>query len=251
MQKVTLLVPTLNEIDGMRVIMPKIKPEWCHQILILDGGSTDGTIEYAREKGYDVVIQEHPGLINAYRQVYPFIKGDALITFSPDGNSVPEVIPELIAKMNEGYDMVIASRYLGGAISNDDTPITRFGNWLFTGIINVLFGGKYTDAMVIYRIYRKSLIDELGLMWERTFSIERKYKHMISWEPLLSMRAAKFNKKIAEIPGDEPDRIGGEGKCKHFSWGFVYLLEMVQELFFWNLPEKTEKRISQSVVKPR
>src|SRR6185437_9159432 len=106
---VTLLVPTLNEIDGMRVIMPRVRPEWCSQILVLDGGSTDGTIEYAREQGYDVVLQEEPGLINAYRQCYPHIKGEALITFSPDGNSVPELIPDLIAKIEGGYDMVIAS----------------------------------------------------------------------------------------------------------------------------------------------
>ena len=42
---VTLLIPTLNEIDGMREIMPKIEEGWCDQILILDGGSTDGTVE--------------------------------------------------------------------------------------------------------------------------------------------------------------------------------------------------------------
>ena len=46
--KVTLLIPTLNEITGMKAIMPLIKKEWCDQILILDGGSTDGTVEWAR-----------------------------------------------------------------------------------------------------------------------------------------------------------------------------------------------------------
>lgn len=225
--RVTLLVPTLNEIDGMRVVMPKVKPEWCDQVIILDGGSTDGTIEYARKAGYEVVLQEKPGLINAYRQVFPLVRGEAIITFSPDGNSVPELIPELIAKYQEGYDMVIASRYLGTAKSEDDTWITSLGNAVFTGLINFLFGGKYTDAMVIYRIHRTSLVHELGLL--KDGPIERRYKHMISWEPLLSMRAAKANCLIAEIPGDEPDRIGGEGKCKHFSWGLVYLLEMAQE----------------------
>src|SRR5438132_9105550 len=150
----TLLVPTLNEIDGMRVIMPRIEPGWVDQILILDGGSTDGTIEYARAQGYDVVIQEKRGLINAYRQVRPHIRGDVLITFSPDGNSVPDRIPELLARMRDGYDMVIVSRYLGDARSDDDTFMTRAGNWVFTKLINALFSGHYTDAMVIYRAYR-------------------------------------------------------------------------------------------------
>lgn len=227
--KVTLLVPTLNEIDGMRAIMPLIPPNSVDQILVLDGGSKDGTIEYAREHGYDVVIQEKPGLINAYRQVRPHIKGDVLITFSPDGNSVVDHIPQLVDKMREGYDMVIVSRYLGGAKSEDDTFMTRMGNWVFTMLINVLFGGHYTDAMVIYRAYKTSLIEDLGLMTDEPRSVERRFSHMISWEPLLSMRAAKRKLRLGEIPGDEPPRIGGEGKCQHYSWGAVYLLEMGQE----------------------
>jgi glycosyltransferase involved in cell wall biosynthesis len=238
--KVTLLVPTLNEIDGMREIMPKIEEGWCDQILILDGGSTDGTVEYAREHNYDVIIQEKPGLMNAYWQVFEHIRGDIMITFSPDGNSIPEIIPQLTAKIREGYDMVIVSRYLAGAKSEDDTWITSLGNWVFTGLINGLFGGSYTDAMVIYRAYKTSLCEELGLLSPPPKSIEGRFAHMISWEPLLSMRAAKKKLKITEIPGDEPDRIGGEGKCQHFTWGFVYLMEMVQEFFIWNFPTKSD-----------
>ena len=71
--KVTLLMPTLNEIDGMRVIMPRVRKDLLEQILVLDGGSKDGTIEFAKEQGYDVVVQNERGLINAYRQVRPHI----------------------------------------------------------------------------------------------------------------------------------------------------------------------------------
>jgi glycosyltransferase involved in cell wall biosynthesis len=226
---VTLLVPTLNEIDGMRLVMPKVKAGWCDQIIVLDGGSTDGTVEYAKAHGYEVVLQERPGLINAYRQAYPLIRGDVLITFSPDGNSVAELIPRLIDKMREGFDMVIVSRYLDGAKSEDDTFMTRAGNFVFTGIINGLFGGHYTDAMVMFRAYKTALIDQLGLLRDEPLSVERNFNHMISWEPLLSMRAAKRGLRLAEIPGDEPARVGGVGKCAHYSWGAVYLLEVAQE----------------------
>src|SRR4051794_35792944 len=92
---VTLFVPTLNEIVGMKEIMPLVKKEWVDQILIVDGKSTDGTAEYARAQGYDVVIQQKRGIRHAYIEAWPAIKGEIVVTFSPDGNSIPELIPDL------------------------------------------------------------------------------------------------------------------------------------------------------------
>ena len=159
----TLLVVAQNEIEGMRAIMPKVDPRWCEQILVVDGRSTDGTAEYARTMGYDVHVQREPGLRAAYREAWPLVRGEWVVTFSPDGNSPPEYIPQLIAKAGEGYDMVIASRYLDGAGSEDDDAVTAFGNWLFTSVINGLYRWHYTDAMTIFRIYRKELFYALDL----------------------------------------------------------------------------------------
>ena len=161
--RTTLFVPTLNEIEGMKAIMPRVLPGWFDQILIMDGKSTDGTVEYARAQGYDVVIQSEPGLRKGYREAWPHIRGDVVVTFSPDGNSVPELLPELLEKMKEGYDMVIVSRYARGAVSLDDDFMTRFGNWTYNRLINMIYGAKYTDVMVIYRAYRTQLAYELGL----------------------------------------------------------------------------------------
>lgn len=239
--KTTLIIPTLNEIDGMKAIMPKIKKEWCDQIIILDGGSTDGTIEYAKANGYEVVMQKRKGLRRAYAEVFDHIKGDIAITFSPDGNSVPEFIPQLVSKMREGYDMVIVSRYLGGAKSQDDDAVTAFGNWMFTSIINFLFGGKYTDAMVIYRSWRKDVITRLEINKE----IELPYWEdvigtWVSWEPLLSIRCAKAKLRLAEIPGEEQKRVGGKRKMIPFITGSAVLFQVFQEIFFWRYRNKTE-----------
>ncbi|MDR3640915.1 MAG: glycosyltransferase family 2 protein [Humidesulfovibrio sp.] len=214
--------------------MPKIKRDWVDQIIVVDGGSKDGTIEWSREQGYEVYVQKKKGFRHAYCEVMPLVTGDVILTFSPDGNSVPELIPDLVQKMREGYDMVIASRYLGDAKSEDDDPVTAFGNWLFTKTINILHGGHYTDAMVIYRAYKTQMVHDLELMDEGAYrTAERLFFTKISWEPLLSVRAAKRKLKITEIPGDEPARIGGERKLQIIRWGGAYFFQFFREKLWW------------------
>lgn len=232
--KVTLLIPTLNEEHGMRTVMPKVKKEWVDQILVVDGNSKDKTVEVSRQMGYDVVLQNSPGIRGAYMDALPHVKGDVILTFSPDGNSIPELIPECIKKMKEGYDMVIVSRYAEGAKSYDDDAVTSFGNKMFTTFINLFHGGHYTDAMVIYRSYHTKLIKELDLDKDSSFETEERLFHTkISWEPLLSIRAAKRKLKVIDIPGDEPAREGGERKLQVLKWGAAYMYEVFREIFFW------------------
>jgi len=232
--KITLLIPTLNEIDGMKTIMPKISPEWYDQLLIVDGQSTDGTIEYCKEMGYPIVIQQKKGMRNAYMEALPHVTGDVILTFSPDGNSIPELIPNCIDKVKEGYDMVIVSRYAEDAKSYDDDAITGFGNKLFTTLINLLHKAQYTDAMVIYRAYKTSLISDLDLDKDESYEKEEKlFGTNVSWEPLLSIRCARRRLKVAEIPGDEPAREGGERKLQVLRWGAAYMFEIFREVFIW------------------
>jgi len=158
-----------------------------------------------------------------------------VITFSPDGNSIPEVIPDLVAKMREGHDMVIASRYKGDASSEDDDIVTGFGNWLFTRTVNLLFGGDYTDVMVIYRAFRKDLIARLELDQDANFNVfERLFfcgYRGTSWEPLLSVLALKYGYGVTQIPASEPPRIGGERKLRIFNWGGAYYSQFWVEFF--------------------
>lgn len=233
--KVTLLIPTLNEIGGMKEIMPKVKKDWFDQILVIDGGSTDGTIEYCKENGYPLLIQKRKGIRHAYIETMPFIEGDVVITFSPDGNSIPELIPPLVEKMKEGFDMVIVSRYAEGAKSYDDDYITAFGNWMFTNLINFLFGSSYTDAMVMFRAWRKEIFYDLNLDKDISYSREEKiFRTLIGVEPLLSVRCAKRKLKCADIPGDEPPRLSGKRKLHIFQWGGAYLTQIFREVFFWH-----------------
>jgi len=240
--KVTLIVMTLNEIDGMRAIMPQIDPTWCDQVLIVDGGSTDGTVEWAREQGYEVHEQRRKGVRHGYLEALEKMRGDILISFSPDGNCPVEGIPILIEKMADGYDLVIASRYLPPAKSEDDDLATAFGNWLFTRTVNLLHGGNYTDVMVIYRAFRRDLVDRLDLIVDASYLLpERLFFTTISWEPLMSVRAAKAGVRIGEIALDEPPRIGGDRKLQVIRWGAAYYFQFWRELWHWRHEKPNEE----------
>ena len=241
--KVTLLALTLNEIEGVKAILPAIDPSWCDQLIVVDGGSKDGTIEWCREHGYEVYVQKRKGIRFAYLEVLPMIKGDVILCISPDGNCPVAAIPQLLDKMAEGYDLVIGSRYLGDATSDDDDVVTGFGNWLFTRTVNLLHGGNYTDAMVIYRAFTRQLVYDLDLDKEESYRLPEKLFHtVISWEPLMSVRAAKAGKRITEVAVGEPERIGGHRKLQIIRWGAAYYFQFWRELWFWRSPTRKEAK---------
>ena len=221
--KVSLIIFSWNEIDGMKVIMPQIKREWYDELIIVDGGSTDGTIEYAQEHGYNIFVQKDKGAGAAFLESIEKATGDIVIIFSPDGNSVPEKIPELVEKMKEGYDIVIASRYYKGAKSYDDDVVTAFGNWMFTSLINLLFGSRITDSLVMYRAFKREMVKELGINTKTA-----------SWGTQFLIRSIRKKKKIGEISADEPARIGGVRKMHPLKNGTVELARIAKEFFTWS-----------------
>ena len=228
---VTILALTLNEREGVEKILPKIKKSWFNQLLIIDGGSTDGTVEWCKKKNYQVLIQDKKGIRNAYFKALKFIKSDLILTISPDGNCDVSRIPIMINHFKNGnYDLVIGSRYLNGEKSDDDDLITKFGNWFFTFSANIFFNGKLTDVMVIFRLFKKDLIYELGLNKELSYRLpEKLFRTIISWEPLMTVRAMKKKKKIGEILAHEYSRIGGERKLQIVRWGLAYYFQFLSE----------------------
>ena len=130
--------------------------------------------------------------------------------------------------------MVIASRYLGDAKSDDDDLLTGFGNWWFTRTVNVLHHGCYTDVMGCYRIYKTRLFYDLDLDKDSGYTAcEKLFGTRVGVEPLLSVRAAKRRLRIAEIGADEPARIGGERKLQIWRWGAAYYFQFLREVFCW------------------
>lgn len=228
--QVTLFIPVKDEIEGLKANMPRIQREWVDEILILDASSTDGSAEWLRENGYEVHTQKSKGVKAAFWEAFELAKGDVIIPFSPDNNSIPEDIPKLIEKIKEGYDIVIASRYLGPAKSEDDDFMSGLANKIFTGTINFLFRTHYTDGIGMYKAFKKRHLYELGLD-------KRKNEHT---EIMLPCRGARQKLRITEIPSPEPKRLGPQGSRAHpgvfgkYKSAIFIMRTIVRDaLFYW------------------
>jgi glycosyltransferase involved in cell wall biosynthesis len=218
-----LIITTLNEIIGVKKIVPKIKREWLDEIIFVDGGSTDGTIEEAKKMGFKVIIQKQKGHGAAVLEGVNSIKSDNFILFGPDGNDEPEKIPLLIEKMNEGYDQVLVTRFGKGSINLDAGKIDSFGNKMFAFLANVFFGGYWTDTLNESRIISKKAFAELNFDAMDLSSTQQ-----------MSIRGLKRRQKICEIIGNEGERVGGTRKMKPLGTGSSLSLGIIKEFIFWN-----------------
>jgi glycosyltransferase involved in cell wall biosynthesis len=216
---IALLLPTLNELKGLQAVIPHLDRSLVEDIIVIDGGSTDGTIEYAMDMGLTIASQTRPGLHNAVFDIAQSLSHDYVVEFSPDGNCKVEQLPELVAKLREGFDHVVVSRYLDHAVSDDDHAITAFGNWMFSRLMRPLARFPVTDALNIYRGYRREI------MLDPDFEFYLKGPVL---EPLVTGMCALRGLKTAEIPGDEPMRIGGVTKRSIIYNGSLVLLMIVR-----------------------
>lgn len=223
---ITLLLPTLNELYGMKLIVPQLDIGLFDDVLVLDGGSTDGTVEYARSVGLRVERQKRKGLGPGIFDAISEMKTDYVIEFSPDGNCLVEHLPALVTKLKSGLDLVVVSRYLPPAYSKDDTFLTGIGNYMFTRLFRLLGNAKITDVLGMYRGFRCDIVKKPDF---------ERYLYGPVFEPLVSAYCAVEGLKIGEIAGVEGPRVGGESKISIVYNGstilLMYVRMMIRKLF--------------------
>jgi len=225
MKEPTLVLLTLNEITGLRALFGQLPLELFGEVLAVDGGSLDGTREFFQEKGVRIVDQERPGRGEAMRKGALEAKGEFVLFFSPDGNEDPRDIKPLLEKLEAGYDLAIASRFMKESRNEEDGKLFAFRLWAnkaYTWLANRLFNrsGVYvSDTINGFRAVKREAFLQLGLT-EQRFPIEYQ----------MSIRSMKRNLKIAEVPTREADRLGGESKALSIPVGLGHLKILTQEL---------------------
>jgi glycosyltransferase involved in cell wall biosynthesis len=221
----TLVILTLNEIEGVTHIFPKLPLHLVDEVLVVDGGSTDGTIEFFESRGVRVTRQTRRGRGEAFRLAARDARNDLLVFFSPDGNEEPADVPLLVEGLTQGYDMVIGSRFMAGGCSEDDDKFLfasrRWGNLTFTWLVNVL---------IPRRIWLSDSINGFRAVTRDAFARIQPDAEGYAIEFQMSIRARQLNLKILEMPTLEAPRFGkGVSKLSAVPVGLKFLRLLLSE----------------------
>ncbi len=222
--KLTLVILTLNEIEGLQSIFHQIPQSQVDEVIAVDGGSIDGTLEFFSKNGIKVYKQMHRGRGEAFRVAFEKAKGDALVFFSPDGNENPKDIACFREYFEAGHSIVIANRMSHGGRNEEDDQIFKFRKWAnnaFTLIANLAWNrGRYVhDTINGFRGITKKAWHAIRLDGEG-YTIE--YQS--------SIRAFKLGLKVKEFPTIESTRIGGNEGSPSLSTGIAFFKLFWKEL---------------------
>ena len=217
--KVTVVIPALNEADNLPHVLPRI-PTWVHEVLIVDGNSTDGTAEVAGAllPNVRIVWQTGRGKGDALRAGFASATGDLIVMMDADGSMNPQEIPLFVGALLAGADMAKGSRFLQGGGTRDMPFYRRWGNLGFVVLVNSLFGAKYTDLCYGYSAFWRDLVPSLDLQCDG-FEVET----------VLNIRALRASWRIFEVPSFEAPRVFGTGRLRTIPDGWRVLTAIFRE----------------------
>ncbi len=132
--RLSLCLMTWNEIVGCKQDVPSLPLTAFEEVFAIDGGSTDGTIEYLTERGIPVFQQETRGYNGAYISAFHHCTTDALVIFHPKGSIDPAILHTFRPLFDAGNDHVIASRIIAGSVNEEDSKLFRPRKWFVRGL---------------------------------------------------------------------------------------------------------------------
>jgi glycosyltransferase involved in cell wall biosynthesis len=236
--RVSVVIPALNEAENLRKILPRL-PGGLHEVILVDGGSADGTVEVARQElpSIRVIRQSGRGKGEAVGLGFRAVTGDAIVMLDADGSADPAEIPLFIDTLCAGADLAKGSRFIDGGGSADITALRRAGNRGLVTTVNTLFGTRYSDLCYGYNAFWTQCLPYFSL---DTSGFEV--------ETLINIRAAKAGLMVAEVPSFERGRLSGASHLRPFRDGFRVLRIIVRES--WLNPRMWQGRRSRVPAVP-
>lgn len=198
---VSVIIPAYNEEASIASVLKDIPRNLVQEIVVVNNNSNDSTASVASGAGATVLFEEQKGYGAACFKGLQYVAKqdtapDVIVFMDADYSDHPEQCERLLEKIQEGYDMVIGSRALGRRESGSMLPQQRFGNWLATTLIYLLYKYKYTDLGPFRAITWEAL--EKIQMTDRDFG----------WTVEMQIKALKLKMKVCEVPVDYRRRIG-------------------------------------------
>ncbi|MEM1982892.1 MAG: glycosyltransferase family 2 protein [Sulfolobales archaeon] len=217
---ITVVIPTLNEVEGVALVIDEILSTGVsnNNILVVDGGSTDGTVDVVMSKGVRIVTQEGKGKAAAIATALKYVNTPYIAVLDSDYTYPAKYIPVLLSEALKGYDLVVGVR---NYVKDSQPFIYRLGNTLINKFFNVLFGAKLSDVLSGMYVVRTSRLRELD--FEMTgFSVEVELASHIVSTP----------SKVTEVPIEYRSRLGR--KKLHILDGFKIVRDVLRLTWRYN-----------------
>jgi len=217
--KISLIIPTLDEAENLKFVLPAI-PGIIDELVIVDGGSADSTLDVVRELRPDakIIVETVPGKGTALRRGFEATTGDILVMMDADGSMDPLDIGTFVAALEAGADVAKGSRFLQGGGSADMTVLRRVGNRALTHAVRLTFGGRYSDLCYGFMAFWRHVLP--------TFDGDVQGFEI---ETFLNIRALAAGLRVVEVASFESRRLHGESHLRTFRDGSRALLTIGRE----------------------